>query len=100
MNNGFFKKFKKFKKSNDIHIIFILFFIIFISFGISKTRFLTNGSESNYNIYPESASLEPVYDELFRNGIKVQEKEKVGEQLFLLLSVKKEEAKKTFTQEW
>ena len=35
-------------------IIFILLFIFIISFGISKTRFLTNGSESNYNIYPIS----------------------------------------------
>ncbi len=54
MNNRFFEKLKKFKKSNGILIIFILLFIFIISFGISKTRFLTNGSESNYNIYPIS----------------------------------------------
>ena len=29
-------------------------FVFFISFGISKTRFLTNGNESNYQIYPIS----------------------------------------------
>ena len=54
MNNRFFEKLKKFKKSNGILIIFILLFIFIISFGISKTRFLTNGSESYYNIYPIS----------------------------------------------
>ena len=54
MNNRFLEKLKKFKKSNGILIIFILLFIFIISFGISKTRFLTNGSESNYNIYPIS----------------------------------------------
>ena len=31
-----------------------MIFIFFISFGISKTRFLTNGNESNYHIYPIS----------------------------------------------
>ena len=39
---------------SDFGIFVILLFIILISFGITKTRFLTNGNESNYHIYPIS----------------------------------------------
>jgi len=46
--------FKKLKSLNNINLIIILMFVFFISFGISKTRFLTNGNESNYHIYPVS----------------------------------------------
>ena len=46
--------FKKLKSLNNINLIIILVFVFFISFGISKTRFLTNGNESNYHIYPVS----------------------------------------------
>ena len=46
--------FKKLKSLNNINLIIILVFVFFISFGISKTRFLTNGNESNYQIYPVS----------------------------------------------
>ena len=42
------------KKLNNVSIIVILVFIFFFSFGISKTRFLTNGNEANYRIYPIS----------------------------------------------
>ena len=45
---------KKLKSLNNRNLIIILMFIFFISFGISKTRFLTNGNESNYHIYPVS----------------------------------------------
>ena len=46
--------FKKIKLLNNFSLLVILIFVIFISFGISKTRFLTNGNESNYHIYPIS----------------------------------------------
>ena len=45
---------KKLKSLNNRNLIIILMFVFFISFGISKTRFLTNGNESNYHIYPVS----------------------------------------------
>ena len=48
------KYLKKLKSLNNRNLIIILMFIFFISFGISKTRFLTNGNESNYHIYPVS----------------------------------------------
>ena len=42
-------------------LLVILIFVFFISFGISKTRFLTNGNESSYHIYsisiPEKVSF-------------------------------------------
>ena len=43
--------FTKLKLLNNISLPAILFFLFLISFGISKTRFLTNGNESNYKIY-------------------------------------------------
>ena len=46
--------FTKLKSLNNISSVAILFFVFLISFGISKTRFLTNGNESNYQIYPIS----------------------------------------------
>ncbi len=46
--------FTKLKSLNYISLLAILFFVFLISFGISKTRFLTNGNESNYHIYPIS----------------------------------------------
>lgn len=46
--------FKKIKLLNNFSVLVILIFVFFISFGISKTRFLTNGNESNYHIYPIS----------------------------------------------
>ena len=46
--------FKKIKLLNNFSLLVILIFVFFISFGISKTRFLTNGNESNYHIYPIS----------------------------------------------
>ena len=48
------KYLKKLKSLNNRNLIIILMFVFFISFGISKTRFLTNGNESNYHIYPVS----------------------------------------------
>ena len=48
------KYLKKLKSLNNRNLIIILMFVFFISFGISKTRFLTNGNESNYQIYPVS----------------------------------------------
>ena len=48
------KFFTKLKSLNNISSVAILFFVFLISFGISKTRFLTNGNESNYQIYPIS----------------------------------------------
>ena len=46
--------FKKIKLLNNFSFLVILIFVFFISFGISKNRFLTNGNESNYHIYPIS----------------------------------------------
>ena len=46
--------YKKIKLLNNFSVLVILIFVFFISFGISKTRFLTNGNESNYHIYPIS----------------------------------------------
>ena len=43
--------FTKLKLLNNISLPAILFFLFLISFGISKTRFLTNGNESNYKIF-------------------------------------------------
>ena len=43
--------FTKLKLLKNISLPAILFFLFLISFGISKTRFLTNGNESNYKIY-------------------------------------------------
>ena len=53
--------FKKIKLLNNFSFFVILIFVFFISFGISKTRFLTNGNESSYHIYsisiPEKVSF-------------------------------------------
>ncbi|MBU86767.1 MAG: murein transglycosylase, partial [Flavobacteriaceae bacterium] len=46
--------FTKLRLSNNISLVAILFFVFLVSFGISKTRFLTNGNVSNYQIYPIS----------------------------------------------
>ncbi len=46
--------FTKLKSLSYISLLAISFFVFLISFGISKTRFLTNGNESNYHIYPIS----------------------------------------------
>ena len=46
--------FTKLRLLNNISLVAILFFVFLVSFGISKTRFLTNGNESNYQIYPIS----------------------------------------------
>ena len=51
MDKAFLKKNKSF---NFIYLIAFLIFVSLISFRISKTRFLTNGNESNYYIYPVS----------------------------------------------
>ena len=51
MKKCFFTKLRLF---NNISLVAILFFVFLVSFGISKTRFLTNGNESNYQIYPIS----------------------------------------------
>ena len=44
--------FLKMKSINNFSLAVVLLFVFTISFGISKTRFLTNGKESNYYIYP------------------------------------------------
>jgi len=53
--------FRKVKSLNNVSLLVILIFVFFISFGISKTRFLTNGNESSYHIYsisiPEKVSF-------------------------------------------
>ena len=48
------KCFFKMKSINNFSLAVFLLFVFIISFGISKTRFLTNGNESNYYIYPVS----------------------------------------------
>ena len=48
------KVLKKIKLFDNFNLVIILIFVFFISFGISKTRFLTNGNKSNYHIYPIS----------------------------------------------
>ena len=48
------KCFFKMKSINNFSLAVFLLFVFIISFGISKTRFLTNGKESNYYIYPVS----------------------------------------------
>jgi len=51
MNKIFLKEIKSTKKITSL-IILIVF--IFLSFGISKSRFITHGTESTYKIYPIS----------------------------------------------
>ena len=46
--------FFKMKSINNFSLAVVLLFVFIISFRISKTRFLTNGNESNYYIYPVS----------------------------------------------
>ena len=48
------KCFFKMKSINNFSLAVFILFVFIISFGISKTRFLTNGNESNYYIYPVS----------------------------------------------
>ena len=51
MNKNFLKEIKSKKKITSLIILMVL---IFLSFGISKSRFITHGTESNYKIYPIS----------------------------------------------
>ena len=51
MNKSFIKEIKSTKR---IISLIILIVFIFLSFGISKSRFITNGKESTYKIHPIS----------------------------------------------
>ena len=51
MNKNFIKEIKSTKRIISLIILIVL---VFLSFGISKSRFLTNGKESSYKIYPIS----------------------------------------------
>ena len=51
MNKNFLKEIKSTKK---ITSLMILMASIFLSFGISRSRFITHGTESTYKIYPIS----------------------------------------------
>ena len=51
MNKNFLKETKSKKKITSLIILMVL---IFLSFGISKSRFITHGTESTYKIYPIS----------------------------------------------
>ena len=49
MNKNFLKEVKSMKQTSSLTILIVF---IFLSFAISKSRFITDGKESSYKIYP------------------------------------------------